>query len=240
MPLNPDAKAPPLGTMLTEWPRAAMRIGALPFVWRDLMREPRGDGRPVLVLPGLVNGDNSNLVMRYYLDALGYRAFPWELGRNFGPRAIGAAGERLFERIGAIHAETGQGVTLIGISLGGIMARLAAHRCPDIVREVVTICSPFAGLPQATNVWRVFELVSGQRADDPGLRAMLEEAATPLSVPATAIWSRSDGLVNGSVCHEGDCANARAIEIDSAHLFAQMTPDVLRAVARTLAPKPVS
>ncbi|MCP3729336.1 alpha/beta hydrolase [Sphingomonas sp. MG17] len=235
MALNVDAKAPPRGVMLSEWPRAAMRLGMLPFAWRELMSAPRGDGRPVLALPGLVNGDNSNLVLRHYLNTLGYRAFPWELGRNFGPRAIGVEGERLFERIAAIHDETGEKVTLVGVSLGGIMARVAAHRAPDLVREVITVCSPFAGLPSATNVWRVFELASGQRADDPLVRAFLEEASEPLPVPATAIWSRSDGLVNGEVCHEAECDAARSVEVSNGHLLAQMSPEVLRAVAETLA-----
>jgi triacylglycerol lipase len=235
MALNLDVKPPPRGAMLSEWPRAAMRLGLLPFAWRELMAAPRGDGRPVLVLPGLVNGDNSNLLLRHYLNALGYRAFPWELGRNLGPRAIGVDGERLFERIAAIHAEAGEKVTLVGISLGGIMARVAAHRVPELVREVITVCSPFAGLPTATNVWRVFELASGQRADDPLVRALLEEASEPLPVPATAIWSRSDGLVAGEACREPDCGSARSIEVGNGHLLAQMSPEVLRAVARTLA-----
>lgn len=235
MALNLEAKAPPRGVMLSEWPRAAMRLGLLPFAWRELMTAPRGDGRPVLALPGLINGDASNLILRRYLDALGYRSFPWELGRNFGPRAIGVEGERLFERIAAIHDATGEKVTLVGVSLGGIMARVAAHRAPDRVREVITICSPFAGLPSATNVWRVFELVSGQRVGDPQVRALLEEASEPLPVPSTAIWSRSDGLVNGEVCREVECAAARSIEVNNGHLLAQMSPQVLRAVAETLA-----
>lgn len=234
MALNLDAKAPPIAALLSEWPRAAWGISTLPLAWPDLMQAPRGDGRPVLTLPGLVNSDMSNIVMRRYLDALGYRALPWALGRNFGPRAIGAEGERLFERIAAIHDETGEKVTLIGVSLGGIMARVAAHRHPELVREVITVSSPFAGLPKATNVWRVFELASGQRADDPAVRAFLEEAAAPLPVPATAIWSRSDGLVNGMCCHEAEAGDARSIEVDSSHLWVQMKPEVLRAIADTL------
>lgn len=235
MALNLEAKPPTRGAMLSEWPRAALQLGRLPFAWRALGDAPRGDGRPVLALPGLVNGDNSNMILRHYLDRLGYRAFPWALGRNFGPRAIGAEGERLFERIAAIHAETGMPVTLIGVSLGGIMARVAAHRVPDLVREVITVCSPFGGLPRATNVWRVFELASGQRADDPTVRAFLEEASQPLPVRSTAIWSRSDGLVNGECCREANGDSARSVEVSSGHLFAQMSPEVLRAVADALA-----
>ncbi len=234
MALNPDAKAPPKSVMMAEWPRAAWSLGTLPFAWRDLMTAPRGDGRPVLLLPGLVNGDMSNIVMRHYLESLGYRAFKWELGANLGPRSIGAEGERLFERIATIHETTGEPVTLIGVSLGGIMARVAAHRHPEWVREVITVSSPFAGLPHATNVWRVFEFACGQRSDDPAVRAFLEEASSPLPVPATAIWSRSDGLVNGECCHEEDCESARSIEVNSGHLWVQMKPEVLRAIAETL------
>ncbi|QDX26245.1 alpha/beta hydrolase [Sphingomonas suaedae] len=234
MAVNPNAKAPPASALLAEWPRAALTLGSLPFAWKELLAEPRGDGRPVLTLPGLVNSDLSNIVMRRYLDALGYRAYPWALGRNFGARAIGAEGERLFDRIAQVHDETGEKVTLVGVSLGGIMARIAAHRRPELVREVITVSSPFAGLPSATNVWRVFELVSGQRADDPAVRAMLEEASSPLPVPATAIWSASDGLVNGAICREPDCETARSVEVDSSHLWVQMKPEVLRAIAQTL------
>eukprot|EP01136_Pigoraptor_vietnamica_P013442 Opistho-1_new@54437 len=117
MTLNTEAKAPPMSVMLAEWPRAAWGLSTLPFAWPELMQAPRGDGRPVLLLPGLVNSDRSNFIMRHYLDALGYRALPWELGRNFGPRVIGMEGERLFERIAAIHAETGEKVTLIPCTL---------------------------------------------------------------------------------------------------------------------------
>jgi pimeloyl-ACP methyl ester carboxylesterase len=188
----------------------------------------------VLLLPGLINSDRSNFAMRGFLKRLGYRAYRWELGRNLGVRAIGAEGERLVARIEAIKAETGEKVTLVGVSLGGIMARVIAHRRPDLVREVITVSSPFAGPPTATNVWRQFEWLTGQRIDDPEVKAFGEEAAAPLPVPSTAIWSRTDGLVNGLICHDEHC---RAIEIDSSHMGVQLRPDVLLAVAEVLAGK---
>lgn len=133
-----------------EVPRAAWTVATLLAAWRGLAAGPRGDGRPVLLLPGLVNGDRSNFVLRRYLVRLGYRAEGWGLGRNFGVRAIGPEGERLLARIAALHEETGECVTLVGVSLGGLMARFAAHRVPHLVREVVTISSPFAGPATAT------------------------------------------------------------------------------------------
>ena len=229
------ADAPPKAAVALEWPRAFWTLARLGLGWRDLKRLPPGDGRPVMVLPGLFNSDRSNIAMRGLLNALGYRAYGWGLGRNLGVRTVGAEAEKLIARIAAIHAETGEQVTLVGVSLGGIMARLAAHRHPELVREVVTVSSPFAGPPTATNVWRQFQMLTGEKIHDAAVIARREEAARPLPVPATAIWSRSDGLVNGLICHEEEGGQARAIEVSSSHLFVQMKPEVLRAIAETLA-----
>lgn len=228
-----SAAVPPPGlALLAEWPRAAFGLGELAAHWPALRQMPRGDGRPVLVLPGLSNSDRSNLAMRALLRRLGYRAYGWGLGRNLGVRSIGTEGERLIARIEAIHRETGEKVTLVGISLGGIMARIAAHRRPDLVREVITVSSPFAGPPSATNVWRPFEWLTGERITDAAVADRLAEAVRPLPVPSTAIWSRSDGLVNGYICRT---AEGRAIEVRSSHLFVQMRAEVLRAIAEVLA-----
>ncbi len=225
-------KPPSTLALLAEWPRAAFGLGELAAHWPELQSLPRGDSRPVLVLPGLFNSDRSNLVMRGLLRRLGYRAYGWGLGRNFGTRSIGAEGERLLARIEAIHAETGEKVTLVGISLGGIMSRIAAHRRPDLVREVITVSAPFAGPPSATNVWRPFEWLTGEKITDAAVAERLEEAVRPLPMPSTAIWSRSDGLVNGLICHTSE---GRAIEVRSSHLFVQMRAEVLRAIAEVLA-----
>lgn len=228
-----SAAVPPPGlALLAEGPRAAFGMGELAAHWPALRQLPKGDGRPVLVLPGLFNTDRSNLVVRGLLRRLGYRAFGWGLGRNRGVRTIGAEGERLIERIEAIHSETGEKVTLVGISLGGIMARIAAHRRPDLVREVITISAPFAGPPSATNVWRQFEWFTGERITDAAVAERLAEAVRPLPMPSTAIWSRSDGMVNGLICRT---AEGRAIEVRSSHLFVQMRAEVLRAIVEVLA-----
>jgi pimeloyl-ACP methyl ester carboxylesterase len=227
------AEPPPGLAVALEWPRAFWTLARLlRGGWAKGL--PAGDGRPVLVLPGLFNSDRSNIALRHLLRRLGYRAYGWGLGRNFGVRTVGAENERLIERIAAIQEETGEKVTLVGVSLGGIMARLAAHRHPELVREVITISSPFAGPPTATNVWRQFEWLTGEKIGDVAVIARREEAARPLPVPATAIWSRSDGLVNGLICREAEGSEARAIEISSSHLFVQMKPETLRAVAQVL------
>lgn len=227
-------RAPSKLLWAAELPRAAWTVASLIGARRRLAAAPPGDGRPVLLLPGMFNSDRSNVVLRRYLGRLGYRAEGWGLGRNIGARSIGEEGEKLFERVRAIHAATGERVTLIGVSLGGIMARFAAHRLPDLVREVITISSPFAGSPRATNVWRAFELLTGDRIDSERVRAQIAEIARPLPVPSVALWSRSDGLVNGMICHATDDPAGRSIEIKGSHLAVQIRPEILLAVADAL------
>jgi pimeloyl-ACP methyl ester carboxylesterase len=227
-----ELKPPPARLLWSEWPRGAVNVARLAGARRRLRAVPAGDGRPVMLLPGLFNSDLSGAAMRGFLNRIGYRAYPWKLGRNLGVRAIGAEGERLFARVEAIAAEAGQPVTLIGISLGGIMARLVAHRRPDLVREVITISSPFAGTPRATNVWRAFEWLTGESVDAAHVAELRAEIERPLPVPATAIWSASDGLVNGRVCH---IDAEPAIEVVSSHVGVQLNPDVLVAIAGILA-----
>ncbi|PCD04617.1 alpha/beta hydrolase [Sphingomonas spermidinifaciens] len=200
--------------------------------WRAMGELPRGRGEPVMVLPGLFNSDRANAVLRRHLRRLGYHVEGWGLGRNLGQRAIGADGERLFDRIEAMAERRGAPVALVGISLGGLMARIAAQRLPGRVARVVTISSPFAGPPDATRVWRAYQALSGARIDDPEVRALVEEAGRPLGVPTTAIWSASDGLVGGPICRGEGCD---AVQVRSSHIWVQFNPDVLRAVAMALA-----
>ena len=188
-------------------------------------RRARGDA-----LPGLFSSDRSNFVMAGYLRRLGYRAQGWGLGRNRGARSVGADAERLVARVGALAAEAGP-VTLVGVSLGGMIARLVAHGRPDLVRAVVTVSSPYAGDPHATNIWRAFELFTGERVDDPAVRARAALIASPLPVPATAIWSATDGLVAGAICR---CHHAEGVEVRSGHLGVQLKPEVLVAVAMAI------
>ncbi|MBA16142.1 MAG: alpha/beta hydrolase [Sphingomonas sp.] len=230
-----EVPPPPRRLFLAELPRAAVMLGSLALSQRRLNAVPRGDGRPVLVLPGLGNTDTTTIVMRRWLRRIGYRSYGWDLGRNRGARTIGSDAGMLEARLEAIYADAGEPVTLVGISLGGIMARLMAHRRSELVREVITLSAPFAGPPTATNVWRAYQWLSGERIDDPAVVANQAEAAAPLPVPSTAIWSASDGFVNGAICREAEGSACRSIEIESGHLGVHMHPEAMLAIARTLA-----
>lgn len=231
MPVAPvTVRAPSKLLWAAEVPRAGWALMSWPRHRRALNAVREGDGRPVMLLPGLLNTDRTNIVLLRFLNKLGYRAHGWGLGRNFGVRTVGADAERLIARIEALAAAEGP-VTLVGVSLGGIIARLVAHRRPELIREIVTISSPFAGDGKATNVWRVFELATGERLDDPAVVSRSAEIASPPTVPTTAIWSRSDGLVAGAHCRD---THGRSIEIRSSHLGVQIRPEVLIAVAQIL------
>lgn len=222
---------------LTELPRALVELASLPFALPILARAPRGDGHPVLVLPGFIADDVSTTVLRGYLRRLGYDAHAWQLGRNLGPRSVGREGEKLLDRLHAIHAAAAQPVSLVGWSLGGVMARLLATRAPDAVRQVITLGSPFAGGPGATNIWRAYQWLTGHRLDDARTLGHLQEIAAAPSVPTTAIFSREDGIVAWRACREVEGA-AENIAVHGSHVGLANNPAVLYAVADRLAQPP--
>lgn len=219
-----------------ELPRAVSEMTLLAASVAGLLHSaPRGDGHPVLVLPGLLAGDRSTAALRGILGKLGYDARPWGLGRNRGPHVIGANGEQLDARVLAIFEETGKKVSLVGWSLGGVFARLLARRMPGRIRQVITLGSPFLDNGDATNAAKVFELASGTKRDNPANRAMSAELAAPSGVPSSAIYSRSDGVCAWQVCREDAAVRRESIEVYGSHCGLGVNPSVIYAVADRLA-----
>src|ERR1700712_452634 len=231
-----DFIAPPSAFLvLTELPRALAELGSLPLARPLLMKAQRGDGHPVLVLPGLSTTDRSTSLLRRYLSALGYDVHAWELGRNLGPKAIGNQGEKLIARLEQIHAATGQKVTLVGHSLGGIIARQLSRRRPEMVRQIVTLGSPFAGDPRSTNVWKLYEYLCGHKVSDASTKAQLLESHNPPPVPSTAIYTKGDGIVAWQSCLEPETPTTENIEILGSHCGMCVNPIAMYAVADRLA-----
>lgn len=232
-----ERRVPPPSKLLalTELPRALAELGSLGWFMPGLMAAPRGDGHPVLVLPGFITTDASTRILRRYLTALGYDAHAWNLGRNLGPRAIGREGERLIARLEEIYEATGQKVSLVGWSLGGVLARQLARRRPEMVRQVISLGSPFAGDPRASNVWRSYEALTGQRIDDEHTQAQLRESVLAPPVPSTAIFSKGDGVVAWQNCREDQADTTDNIEVRGSHCGLGVNPAVLWAVADRLA-----
>ena len=151
---------PPNAWLLALELRAFWEFGALLPAWPLLARAPKGDGHPVMVFPGLSANDVSTVPLRYYLQSLNYQAWGWEQGFNFGPRA-GVLDEAK-NKLARTYQTTGRKVSLGGWSLGGVYARELVKEMPHMVRSVITLRTPFAASPKATNAWRIYELASGR------------------------------------------------------------------------------
>ena len=110
-------RAPSLFLMLAE-ARSVFELNSSLLLSPLLMRAPKGDGHPVLALPGFLASDLSMAPMRRYLKELGYDTYAWNMGRNLG----GVAGKRgaLRDLLTRIHETTGRKVSIIGWSLGGV------------------------------------------------------------------------------------------------------------------------
>jgi pimeloyl-ACP methyl ester carboxylesterase len=227
-----DLKAPHLLLLMLEsrapWEYAAM-LAALPW----LKRLPRGDGHPVIVYPGLGAADVTTAPLRSFLQDLGYSAYPWKQGFNFGPRR--GVLDAVRAHLKRIHKRHGQKVSLVGWSLGGVYARELAKEFSPCVRCVVTLGSPFSGHPRATNAWRFYELVSGQNVHDPQLIAQLRSAPP---VPTTSIYSRSDGVVAWQCSVNDESPLAENIEVHASHIGMGMNPLALVAIADRLRQNP--
>lgn len=222
-------RAPNMFLMALE-ARAPWELGASLAAWPLLRAAPAGDGHPVIVFPGLGAGDFSTVPIRNFLSAQGYETHGWDLGFNLGPRE--GVLQKSLDRVAEIRRKAKRKVSLVGWSLGGIYAREFAKALPNDVRTVITLGTPFAGDPHATNAWRLFELASGQKIDD---HAEIAHMKTAPPVPTTSIFSRTDGVVAWPLSFQEESAKAENIEILASHLGIGLNPAALYAVADRLA-----
>ena len=225
-----DPTKPPSRELLLLEIRAIWELSAFFTTYPLLRLAPRGDGHPVLVLPGLAASDVSTRPLRRYLKDQGYAAHGWKLGPNRGPRP--GAEAKMQDRLAELHDRHGRRVSVIGWSLGGIFAREMARRAPEQVRCVITLGSPFSGAPKASNAWKLYERASQRKVEDWPER---ERMKTPPPVPSTAIYSRSDGIVAWQGCREQEGPTSENIEVEGSHCGLGHNPAVLYAIADRLA-----
>jgi pimeloyl-ACP methyl ester carboxylesterase len=224
-------RAPGLGMLLAE-ARGIFEFNASLLLSPLLMRAPKGDGHPVLALPGFLASDLSMAPMRRFLKDLGYDTYAWQMGRNLGGVSRMRAGLR--DRLAEIHHTTARKVSIVGWSLGGVYARYLALQAPEMVRCVVTLGSPFANDVRATNATRLYEVLSGETIEEDS--GMQRAIAGDMPVPATSIYSRTDGVVNWRTCILRTSDTAENIEVHLAsHVGIGVNPAALWAVADRLA-----
>lgn len=214
---------------LRTFPELGGFVASLPFL---AATAPRGDGHPVLVLPGLVTSDRSTVALRSFLKSKNYAVTGWELGRNYGP--LPGVERKMLDKVREMSDRHGRKVSLVGWSLGGIYARQLAKMLPDEVRTVVTLGSPFNGDPRSTNAWRLYEFTSGHKVDDRE-RHMGGAISEPPPVPTTAIYSRTDGICAWQACIEREGPLAENIEVEASHCGLGHHPAAVYAIADRLA-----
>jgi pimeloyl-ACP methyl ester carboxylesterase len=227
------ARRPSLHWFLTEPVRGAMTFGTLPFAVPLLSRAPRGDGHGVLLLPGLLADDMSNQPLRAYLASLGYATRGWGLGRNIGPTDAVLDGMPVL--LQDMAAATGGPVSLVGWSLGGIYARELARDHPHLIRQVITLGSPFALVdPRQSRAEPAFRRRSRRHAHPERIPGR-DQLSRPIPVPSTAIYSKADGIVHWQACMQTPAADRENIEVTCAHLGFGVDPATLWAIADRLA-----
>lgn len=186
-----------------------------------------GDDRAVMVLPGFMASDQTTSRLRRSLVAGGFQAHGWGLGRNKGIKAD--IFQRLDDRIDSLPTDAP--LTLVGWSLGGLIAREYAKHAPQRIAKVVTLGSPFSGDLRANNAWRAYEFVARHKIDAPPIEVILAEKPP---VPTCAIWSANDGVVAPNSArglrHESD----HRIELDCTHMAFVARPDSIRAIAKAI------
>lgn len=173
---------------------------------------PRGNGAPVLALPGFLGNDLYLAPLRGWLRRIGYQPYESTLLLNAGDMRL--LTRRLVARTAWIAAEHGCRVTLVGHSLGGLLARAVAAARPDLVAQIVALGSPLA-------------------AGMPGFAAPL-----PAGIPFTSIYTRADGVVHWRHCLDRVAANN--IEVSGTHCGLVFNQEVYRRLGLLLAMHPAA
>jgi pimeloyl-ACP methyl ester carboxylesterase len=230
-PGSPALLRPPDGRAAWREARAFLELPGLLLRAPSLSRAPRGDGGPVMVLPGYGTGDGATAILRAYLSRLGHDVRPWGLGRNDGD--VPALLPRVVERVAALAQETGRPVRLVGWSLGGYLAREASRDLPDAVDRVITLGTPVVGGPRYTLAARAYR----RRGDDLDAieAAVASRDDVPLTRPVLALYSRRDGIVSWQACIDRRNACVEHVEVETSHLGFVLSATVLLLLATRLA-----
>ena len=208
---------------LLEFPRLLLHFP-------ELARQPRGQGQPVLILPGYGSGDISTSLLKGYLRLLGYRARGWGLGRNNG-NAVELL-PRVLKRVASLGRRYNHKVHLIGWSFGGYLARELARERADLIGHVVTLGTPVVGGPKYTVFAKKFQ---SQGVDVDAMAAAIElRNKISMCTPVVAIYSRRDGIVAWKACIDNIGANVEHVEVHTTHFGFGFSADVYKIIAQRL------
>jgi pimeloyl-ACP methyl ester carboxylesterase len=222
---------PPPGApvSLKSWLRGMGAVARAAFAPPPFPRDAaRGAGQKVIVLPGFAAHDVTTARLRDFLKRQGFRPHAWTCGVNIGP-----VKDVLFSIERQVEQVAGEGkVALLGVSLGGTMARAIARRRPEKISRVITLGSPIR-VPVISPLAPVAEVAALLWEEQ--ARADLPYIADPLPVPLTALVSPIDGVVDWRGCVPDPGDNVEVIEIEEAHTAMCANVMVQRIIAGRLA-----
>jgi triacylglycerol lipase len=206
---------------------------------------PRGDRSAVVTVPGFMGTDLYLQELNWWLRRIGYRPYSSDIGRNAD--CLDLLVDQLLNTIEKAYSETGGSVHLIGHSLGGMLALSAASLRPDVVASVITLGSPFRGIRSHPMVLEVAKVVrqrikkARNNREKPACYTgycdcdAVAALQTPCvhTIPHTAIYTRTDGIVDWRVCvNEDPDAN---FEVRGTHVGLVFNPAVYELIAVRLA-----
>jgi triacylglycerol lipase len=217
---------------------------------------PRGDGRLVLVLPGLFGNDFYLHPLREWLRRIGYQPALSTLAINAGcPDRLTRRVEESFARRLRNHAGE---VAIIGHSRGGMLGKALASRLGDRCTRFVALGSPVGtmmrfrrdGLARMAAGRTQGETMTASSVSDAGRRAMrwfdpdctsphcgcgyFDDLLAPLprATRPYAIYSRDDPVVSPRACPIEGAVN---IEVEGSHSGLVVNRAVYRHLAAALA-----
>jgi triacylglycerol lipase len=203
-----------------------------------------GNGQPVMLVSGLLAGDQSLNLMARWLKSTGHR--PCRAGIAVNVDCSERAAERLERRLECLAEDSGQKVAIVGQSRGGSFARVLAVRRPDLVSGIVTLGSPLkhqlALHPLVRGSLYAMGLLGTAGIDGFMRRSCLwgdccsdywQDFAVdfPPGVGFVSIYSRTDGIVKWRACLD---PAAEVVEVRASHLGMAVNAEVYRAVAASL------
>jgi len=226
----------PIHAELRYWVELSRLLGDRRF------RAPeRADGRrPVLLIPGFMAGDASLAVLAGWLRRRGHRVVTSGIRMN-----VDCAGSAL-ERLDDAVSDFDEPVVVIGQSRGGTLARALAARRPEAVAAVVTLGSPVLDpLAVSPAVLRTVRLVAA--LGDLGVPRVFSTACRDgdcctefhellraphaPGVPALAVYSRSDAVVDWRACLD---PHAECVEVGGSHSGMAVNAAVYQELERLL------
>jgi pimeloyl-ACP methyl ester carboxylesterase len=219
--------------------RGLLEAAMLPALLPILQAAPRGDGHPVLLVPGFTASDATMVGLRLYLRSRGYRVESWGFGRNTGFKL--KFSHALEQKLRFLHHQHGRKVSLIGWSLGGVYAFYAAHSAPECVRTVISLGSPMRFSAEdfktpllVRAVYRYFAHPMGPVAHLAHVRAKVLRSPPPM--PSTCIYSMTDGVVPPQAARLDDTEGQHEnIWVPGSHLGLGFNAAVMWIVADRLA-----